>query len=53
VAFTAPLEETRELSDKSELQLIRAPSLCELPGFVHGFSTRLGGVSVAYGGGQL
>jgi hypothetical protein len=53
VAFTASLEKTRELREAPKLQLIRAHSLGELPGFVHGFSTRLGGVSEAYGGRQL
>jgi YfiH family protein len=36
-----------------ELQLIRAANLGRLSALVHGFSTRRGGFSEAYGGGQL
>jgi YfiH family protein len=37
----------------SDLPIIRAANLAAIPGLVHGFSTRLGGFSEAYGGGQL
>ena len=37
----------------SEIQILRAPNLSEIPRLVHGFSTRLGGFSEAYGGRQL
>lgn len=37
----------------SEIQIIRAANLEKLANVVHGFSTRLGGFSVAYGGNQL
>ena len=54
MAFTASLKnKTREQREELKLQLIDSHSLCELPGLVHGFSTRLGGVSEAYGGSQL
>lgn len=38
---------------KKNSQIIRAPVFDDVPGLVHGFSTRLGGHSGAYGGGQL
>jgi polyphenol oxidase len=37
----------------SEIEIIRAANLSTLPSVVHGFSTRIGGFSEAYGGGQL
>lgn len=37
----------------SQLQLIRAENLTRLSNLVHGFSTRVNGISVAYGGAQL
>ncbi len=39
--------------DRAELQLIRAQNLAQLSNLVHGFSTRIGGFSEAYGGAQL
>jgi hypothetical protein len=38
---------------KNKLQLLRSGKLGELPWLVHGFSTRMGGVSRAYGGNAL
>jgi polyphenol oxidase len=38
---------------KSKLQLLRSAKLEKLPWLVHGFSTRLGGVSPVYGGRAL
>jgi|HubBroStandDraft_1064217.scaffolds.fasta_scaffold02629_2 YfiH family protein len=38
---------------KNKLQLLRSGKLAKLPWLVHGFSTRLGGVSRAYGGNAL
>lgn len=38
---------------KNKLQLLRSAKLEKLPWLVHGFSTRLGGVSLVYGGGSL
>jgi hypothetical protein len=38
---------------QSAIQIIRAGNLTQIPGLVHGFSTRLAGFSEAYGGGQL
>jgi YfiH family protein len=38
---------------KSQLTILRADSLARIPWLVHGFSTRLGGFSRAYGGGAL
>ncbi|HEU5231322.1 MAG TPA: peptidoglycan editing factor PgeF [Terriglobales bacterium] len=37
----------------SQLEILRAANLSALEGICHGFSTRLGGVSDAYGGAQL
>ncbi|MGH9603772.1 MAG: laccase domain-containing protein, partial [Terriglobales bacterium] len=37
----------------AKLELIRAESLATLPWLLHGFSTRVGGVSKAYGGSAL
>jgi len=37
----------------SEIQIIRATNLAKFPNVTHGFSTRIGGVSEAYGGRQL
>lgn len=37
----------------SEIEIIRAPNFSQFPSIVHGFSTRVGGFSEAYGGGQL
>ena len=47
------IEKRRARAAASEIQLIRAANLSALPGFVHGFSTRSGGYSAAYGGAQL
>ncbi len=38
---------------KSRLTILHADSLARIPWLVHGFSTRLGGFSRAYGGGAL
>ena len=40
-------------TSKSELTILRAEPLTEIPWLVHGFSTRLGGFSRVYGGGAL
>ena len=40
-------------SSKSELTILQAEPLRDLPWLVHGFSTRLGGFSRVYGGGAL
>jgi YfiH family protein len=40
-------------SAQKSLQLLRAGNLSKLPWLVHGFSTRLGGVSRLYGGNSL
>jgi polyphenol oxidase len=38
---------------QGKLTILRADRLCKIPWLVHGFSTRLGGFSRAYGGGSL
>lgn len=38
---------------QGELQVLRADKLSEVPWLLHGFSTRMGGVSKEYGGNQL
>ena len=53
VATPATMKKTRMRRADSELQILRADNLTAIPGLMHGFSTRLGGVSEAYGGGQL
>jgi hypothetical protein len=40
-------------ASKSALEILKAEHLAKLPWLVHGFSTRHGGVSKAYGGGSL
>ncbi len=40
-------------TEKNKLQLLRSEKLGKLPWLVHGFSTRLGGVSRVYGGNAL
>jgi polyphenol oxidase len=47
------IENKRERSAASEIQIIHAANLSTLAGVVHGFSTRSGGCSSAYGGAQL
>lgn len=50
---TAAIRKAPPRRSSSEIDVIRAANLLKLPGVVHGFSTRVGGLSVAYGGGQL
>jgi hypothetical protein len=38
---------------KTEIDVLRADSLSQIPWLVHGFSTRIGGVSKSYGGRSL
>lgn len=52
MAPTATIKKTRK-SLPSKTQIIRAANFHELPGVLHGFSTRVGGFSEAYGGNQL
>ena len=40
-------------STSGALEIIRSPLFGDIPDLVHGFSTRFGGFSEAYGGGQL
>jgi purine-nucleoside/S-methyl-5'-thioadenosine phosphorylase / adenosine deaminase len=40
-------------SKQAQLNILTASHLCEFPWLVHGFSTRLGGASRAYGGNAL
>ena len=53
VAPTAIIKKTRKRLPGARIQIIRAAKFSEFPGLVHGFSTRLGGFSEAYGGNQL
>jgi YfiH family protein len=53
VAPTPTIRRTRKHLSEAKLQIIRAANFTEIPGVVHGFSTRLGGFSEAYGGSQL
>jgi hypothetical protein len=40
-------------ADKPQLTILRSEALTNIPWLIHGFSTRLGGVSRPYGGGAL
>jgi len=53
VISQAPARKQITPSNRRELQILRAENLTQLSNLVHGFSTRVGGVSDAYGGGQL
>jgi YfiH family protein len=53
VAPTPTIRRTRKRLPDAKLQIIRSANFSDLPGLLHGFSTRLGGFSEAYGGGQL
>jgi len=53
VAPTAIVKKTRKRLPQSKIEIIRAANLRELSSVVHGFSTRFGGFSEAYGGNQL
>jgi len=53
VAPTPTIRKTRKRLPDAKLQIIRAANFSDLPGILHGFSTRLGGFSEAYGGNQL
>jgi hypothetical protein len=55
VASTAGIKKSPGPEKKSAIQIIKAPLLTDGPGLgmIHGFSTRLGGYSEAYGGSQL
>ena len=53
VISQAPSRKQLTPASGRELQLIRAENLTQLSKLVHGFSTRMGGSSEAYGGKQL
>ena len=53
MASTATVKGPRVSRAENAIQIIRSPRLSELAGLAHGFSTRLGGYSEAYGGRQL
>lgn len=50
---TGAIRKTPKRRRTSEIEIIKAANLSKFPGVVHGFSTRVGGLSEAYGGGQL
>ena len=52
MAPTAIVKKTRKRLPQSKIEIIRAANLRELSRVVHGFSTRFGGFSEAYGGRQ-
>ena len=49
----ARVRQTKQSHPESTIEIIRAANLSNLPNLVHGFSTRVGGSSEAYGAGQL
>lgn len=53
MAPTAIIRKTRKTVPTPKIKIIRAANFSELPGLLHGFSTRVGGFSEAYGGNQL
>jgi len=53
VPSTAATRKTTPRRPRSAIEIIRAPNLAKFPAVIHGFSTRGGGFSVAYGGNQL
>jgi hypothetical protein len=53
VASTAEIKKSTGPQKKNAIQIIKASLLNDVPGVIHGFSTRLGGYSEAYGGNQL
>lgn len=53
MAPAATIKKTRNHPERSKIQIIRAANLSEIAGVIHGFSTRAGGFSEAYGGDQL
>jgi polyphenol oxidase len=53
VPSTAAIGKTPRRRSNSEIEIIQATNLSKLPGVIHGFSTRVGGFSAAYGGNQL
>ena len=48
-----PTRIPKQLPKQAKLKILRAANLIKLPWLVHGFSTRLGGFSRAYGGSAL
>lgn len=53
MASATTIDRPRAHGGKNTIQIIRSPILDDLPRLVHGFSTRIGGYSEAYGGRQL
>lgn len=50
---TTTKNKKKKIIKATAVDVLRAPSLTKLPWLVHGFSTRVGGVSKAYGGNAL
>lgn len=50
---SVPTKQMHEAGQRKTLQVFRSASLSGLPNVIHGFSTRMGGLSEAYGGAQL
>lgn len=48
-----PVLRSRPPTGRAKLEILRSEALSQLPWLVHGFSTRIGGVSEAYGGHAL
>jgi YfiH family protein len=53
VAIQIPKQVPKQVPKQTELKILRATNLSRLPWLVHGFSTRQGGFSRAYGGQAL
>jgi YfiH family protein len=53
VAIQIPKQVPKQVPKQTELKILRATNLSKLPWLVHGFSTRQGGFSRAYGGQAL
>lgn len=53
MATIAEIQKPNVTSQQTAIQILRSDLLAEFPQLIHGFSTRFGGYSEAYGGGQL
>jgi hypothetical protein len=53
VPATTKNQKKKKIGRASALDVLRVPSFTKLPWLVHGFSTRVGGVSKVYGGNAL
>ena len=53
MATIAEIQKPHGTAQQTAIQILQSDLLAEFPQLIHGFSTRVGGYSDAYGGGQL